>query len=110
MAKCPHCRKTIDPPPTRSRKCPHCRERIELRKGRLLTPDAAEAIDDKATAAEAKQRFREGRKNGGALRKLKERRKSLSRRNFGGAGFPDTSPRRPMAYVLFQSAWGTTGF
>jgi hypothetical protein len=61
MAECPHCRQTIEPPPKRSRKCPYCRRRIELRRGQLLTPEAAEEQDAKITAAEAKQRFREGR-------------------------------------------------
>jgi hypothetical protein len=74
MARCPHCQQTIDPPPKRSRKCPHCREPIELRKGKLLTPEAAEALDAKLIAAEARERFREGRQK--AVREIRQARQS----------------------------------
>ena len=74
MAKCPHCGQTIDPPPKRSRKCPHCRKPIELRGGRLLTPEDAEILDDKAATAEAKKRFREGRQS--VARDIREAKKS----------------------------------
>jgi hypothetical protein len=74
MAKCPHCRQSIDPPPKRSRKCPHCREPIALRRGQLLTPEAAETLDNELTAMEAKKRLREGRQK--AAREIREARKS----------------------------------
>jgi hypothetical protein len=74
MSKCPHCRQTIDPPPKRSRKCPHCRKPIELRQGRLLTPEDAEILDDKAAAAEAKKRFREARQS--IARDIRESKKA----------------------------------
>jgi hypothetical protein len=74
MAKCPHCRQSIDPPPKRSRRCPHCREPIALRRGQLLTPEAAEKLDNELAAMEATKRLREGRQK--AAREIREARKS----------------------------------
>jgi hypothetical protein len=46
-AACPYCEKVIEPRPRRNRKCPHCREPLVVRKGAILTTDAAKAVDQK---------------------------------------------------------------
>jgi hypothetical protein len=45
-AACPSCQKVIEPRPKRDRKCPHCREPLVVRKGELLTADAAQKQDE----------------------------------------------------------------
>jgi len=61
--------------------CPHCRKPMVLRQGRLLTPEGAEKFDSEReekrrerTLTEAKQRFREGRKN--AAQEIRQARQS----------------------------------
>ncbi len=58
LTDCPHCFKTIDPPPERSRKCPHCREQIVMRLKHLRTPEQAKAPDE-ARRAESKRKHEE---------------------------------------------------
>lgn len=74
MAECPHCQESIDPPPLRSRKCPHCRTLIVVRRGQLLTTEAANKLDERLAADEARERFRSGQQN--AAREIREARKS----------------------------------
>lgn len=59
-ATCPHCAKVIEPRPRRNRKCPHCREPLVVRQGALLTPAAAQTVEQKkeeAPPAEETPRF-----------------------------------------------------
>jgi len=80
MSSCPQCSQLIDPPPKRSRNCPHCRKPIVVRRGRLLTPEAAEDFDSQLEESREKrrskvrqERFREGRTN--AIREIREAKK-----------------------------------
>ena len=59
--------------PKRSRNCPHCRRPFVVRRGQLLTPEAAEKLDAKSQedreiqrAKRAKERFRNGRRSAAA--------------------------------------------
>lgn len=51
---CPHCGRSIEPPPKRSRKCPHCRQPIVVRRGYLLTE--AKATEFEQRLADEKER------------------------------------------------------
>lgn len=81
MHSCPYCSQAIEPPPKRSRGCPHCRKPIVIRRGQLLTPEAALAFDagveqsrSNRRAIAKQERFREGRKI--AIAQLRQARDS----------------------------------
>jgi hypothetical protein len=40
-ARCPYCKETLEPKPTRNRACPHCSQKIIVDDGKLLTTEAA---------------------------------------------------------------------